>query len=49
MVGYFEEEAVISYTHYLAEIDEGRVRQRPRPAIAIRYWKLRADSRCATW
>jgi ubiquinol oxidase len=24
VVGYFEEEAVISYTHYLAEIDEGR-------------------------
>ena len=23
VVGYFEEEAVISYTHYLAEIDEG--------------------------
>ena len=28
VVGYFEEEAVISYTHYLAEIDEGRSRQR---------------------
>ena len=24
VVGYFEEEAVISYTHYLAEINEGR-------------------------
>jgi ubiquinol oxidase len=28
VVGYFEEEAVISYTHYLAEIDEGRSRER---------------------
>ena len=28
IVGYFEEEAVISYTHYLAEIDEGRSEKR---------------------
>jgi ubiquinol oxidase len=40
VVGYFEEEAVISYTNYLAEIDEGRSRNVPAPAIAIRYWNL---------
>lgn len=40
VVGYFEEEAVISYTHYLAEIDEGRTPNGPAPAIAKRYWKL---------
>jgi ubiquinol oxidase len=40
VVGYFEEEAVISYTHYLAEIDEGRSKNVPAPAIAKRYWKL---------
>ena len=40
VVGYFEEEAVISYTHYLAEIDEGRSKDIPAPAIAIRYWNL---------
>lgn len=40
VVGYFEEEAVISYTHYLAEIDEGRSPNVPAPAIARRYWKL---------
>jgi ubiquinol oxidase len=40
VVGYFEEEAVISYTHYLAEIDEGRSPNVPAPAIAKRYWKL---------
>jgi ubiquinol oxidase len=40
VVGYFEEEAVISYTHYLAEIDEGRSENVPAPAIAKRYWAL---------
>ncbi|WP_374654879.1 alternative oxidase [Phenylobacterium sp.] len=40
VVGYFEEEAVISYTHYLAEIDEGRSENVPAPQIAKRYWGL---------
>ncbi len=40
VVGYFEEEAVISYTHYLKEIDEGRSPNIPAPEIAKRYWKL---------
>jgi len=40
VVGYFEEEAVISYTHYLAEIDEGRSPNPQAPAIARRYWGL---------
>jgi ubiquinol oxidase len=40
VVGYFEEEAVISYTHYLAEIDEGRSANVPAPEIAKRYWNL---------
>ena len=40
VVGYFEEEAVISYTHYLAEIDEGRSKNVAAPAIARRYWNL---------
>lgn len=40
VVGYFEEEAVISYTHYLAEIDEGRHENLPAPKIAIDYWQL---------
>jgi len=44
LVGYFEEEAVISYTHYLAEIDEGRSPNVPAPLTAIRYWGLRADA-----
>lgn len=40
IVGYFEEEAVISYTHYLADIDEGRVPNSPAPQIALDYWRL---------
>jgi ubiquinol oxidase len=44
LVGYFEEEAVISYTHYLAEIDEGRSPNVPAPALALRYWNLPADA-----
>ena len=44
VVGYFEEEAVISYTSYLAEIDEGRSANVPAPAIAKHYWKLPDDA-----
>jgi len=40
LVGYFEEEAVLSYTQYLEEIDAGRSPNVPAPAIARRYWKL---------
>jgi ubiquinol oxidase len=44
VVGYFEEEAVTSYTLYLQEIDDGRSPNGPAPAIAIRYWKMPATS-----
>ncbi|MBT4908134.1 MAG: oxidase [Rhodospirillaceae bacterium] len=44
VVGYFEEEAVISYTHYLGEIDAGRHPNVPAPQIAIDYWDLDADA-----
>ncbi|MDO9336306.1 MAG: alternative oxidase [Caulobacter sp.] len=40
VVGYFEEEAVISYGFYLKEIDEGRSPNVPAPAIACHYWKM---------
>ena len=40
VVGYFEEEAVLSYTLYLEEIDTGRVRNVAAPAVARHYWKL---------
>jgi ubiquinol oxidase len=45
MVGYFEEEAVVSYTSYLEEIDAGRHENVPAPKIAIDYWKLKSDAR----
>lgn len=44
VVGYFEEEAVISYTLYLDEIDEGRSANLPAPAIAKHYWRLGDDA-----
>jgi ubiquinol oxidase len=44
VVGYFEEEAVTSYTQYLAEIDAGRATNVPAPQIAIDYWHLPADA-----
>ena len=40
IVGYFEEEAVFSYTDYLKELEEGRIKDQPAPKIAIDYWNL---------
>ncbi len=40
MVGYFEEEAVFSYTEYLYEIDSGKIPNTQAPEIAINYWGL---------
>ena len=45
VVGYFEEEAVVSYTHYLEEIDAGKHENVPAPQVAIDYWKLAPDAR----
>ncbi len=44
VVGYFEEEAVISYTQYIEEIDAGRHENIPAPRLAIDYWKLKEDA-----
>jgi ubiquinol oxidase len=44
LVGYFEEEAVLSYTQYLEEIDAVRSPNVAAPAIARRYWKLAGDA-----
>ena len=40
IVGYFEEEAVISYTEYLEELESGSIPDQPAPEIAINYWNL---------
>lgn len=42
-VGYLEEQAVITYTHILAEMDAGRLPmwvRLPAPDIAVKYWSL---------
>ena len=44
MIGYFEEEAVMSYSEYLAEIDSGKILNRPAPQIAIDYWDLGSNA-----
>jgi ubiquinol oxidase len=45
LVGYLEEEAVHSYTEYLADVDNGTCANVPAPTIAIDYWKLSPDAR----
>lgn len=44
IIGYFEEEAVRSYTEFLSEIDSGKIENVPAPQIAIDYWKLSKDA-----
>ena len=45
VVAYLEEEAVVSYTQYLEEVDAGRVENVPAPDVAIEYWGLPQDAR----
>ena len=45
VVGYFEEEAVISYTEFLAEVEAGHRENVPAPQRAIEYWNLPPDAR----
>ena len=45
IVGYFEEEAVVSYTSYLEEIDAGHHENVPVPEFAIKYWNLPEGAR----
>lgn len=45
LVAYFEEEAIVSYTHFLAEIDAGRLENVAAPQLAIDYWKLAKNAR----
>jgi ubiquinol oxidase len=44
-VGYLEEEAVFSYTEYLAGVDDGTYANVLAPRIAIDYWTLAPDAR----
>lgn len=45
MVGYLEEEAIVSYTRFLEEIDAGRIENIAAPDIAIEYWNLSPSAR----
>ena len=45
MIGYFEDEAVKSYTEYLELVESGKVEDIPAPQLAIQYYKLGSDSK----
>jgi ubiquinol oxidase len=44
VVGYFEEEAVHSYTVFLNLIESGEIKNVEAPQIAIDYWQLKDDA-----
>ena len=45
MIGYFEDEAVKSYTEYLDLVQNGKVMNIRAPQIAIDYYNLKNDAR----
>ena len=45
MIGYFEDEAVNSYTEYLNLVKSGKVLNTRAPQLAIDYYKLKKDAR----
>ncbi len=45
MIHYFEEEAVRSYTSYLALIEDGEVEDIAAPQLAIDYYGLQPEAR----
>jgi ubiquinol oxidase len=44
-VGYFEEEAIVSYTQFLEQIDAGKIENVAAPQLAIDYWKMAPDAK----
>ncbi len=44
MIAYFEEEAVASYTTYLKQIENGRIKNVPAPQIAIDYYDMKPNA-----
>ncbi|RUS20232.1 alternative oxidase-domain-containing protein [Endogone sp. FLAS-F59071] len=42
--GYLEEQAVISYTHFLHDLDNGLIKNEPAPRIAKEYYNLQPDA-----
>ena len=45
MIGYFEEEAVRSYTDYLGLVESGEVENVPAPELAIKYYKMKKNAK----
>ena len=45
MIGYFEDEAVKSYTEYLEIVESGKAENIPAPQLAIQYYKLGSDAK----
>ena len=45
MLGYFEEEAVRSYTDYLAMVENGEVENVPAPELAIKYYNMKKSAK----
>lgn len=45
MIAYFEEEAVKSYTEYLALVESGEVENVPAPALSIKYYKMKKTAK----
>ena len=45
MVGYFEDQAVISYTQYLDRIERGDIENIDAPQIAIDYYNLKSNAK----
>ena len=45
MIGYFEDEAVKSYTEYLELVESGKVANIDAPDLAIKYYKLGTNAK----
>ena len=45
MIGYFEDEAVNSYSEYLKMVESGEVNDTPAPHLAINYYNLGSDAK----
>ena len=45
MIGYFEEEAVRSYTDYLTMVENGEVENVPAPELAIKYYNMKKSAK----
>ena len=45
MIGYFEDEAVESYSEYLKLVESGIIDNIPAPELAINYYDMEKDAR----